>query len=48
MLSDSYTIVYPPLRGDNPRALASELSKVWMDKEWYNYYTSDFFEITPI
>ena len=32
MLSNSYTIVCPPVRGDNPRALASGLSPVQADK----------------
>ena len=32
MLSNSYTMVCPPVRGDNPRALASGLSYVQVDK----------------
>ena len=28
----------PPVRGDNPRALASGLSDVQVDKQWYNYF----------
>ena len=28
----------PPVRGDNPRALASGLSYVQVDNPWYNYY----------
>ena len=31
-LSNSYTMACPPVRGDNPRALASELSYVHVDK----------------
>ena len=31
-LSNSYTIGCPPVRGDNPRALASGLSYVQVDK----------------
>ena len=32
MLCNSYTMGCPPVRGDNPRALASGLSYVQMDK----------------
>ena len=32
ILSNSYTMGCPPVRGDNPRALASGLSYVQMDK----------------
>ena len=31
-LSNSYTMACPPVRGDNPRALASGLSYVQVDK----------------
>ena len=31
-LRDSYTVGCPPVRGENPRALASGLSYVQMDK----------------
>ena len=31
-LGDSYTMACPPVRGDNPRALASGLSYVQVDK----------------
>ena len=31
-------MVCPPVRGDNPRALASGLSLVQADKPWYNYF----------
>ena len=34
----TYTMVCPPVRGDNPRALASGLSPVQADKPWYNYF----------
>ena len=30
----------PPVRGDNPRALASGLSYVKVDNPWYNYFIS--------
>ena len=30
----------PPVRGDNPQALASRLSSVQADKPWYNYFTT--------
>ena len=32
LLSNSYTMCCPPVRGDNPRALASGLSYVQVDK----------------
>ena len=32
MLSNSYTMGCPPVRGDNPRASASELSYAQVDK----------------
>ena len=32
MLCNSYTMGCPPVRGDNPRVLASELSYVKVDK----------------
>ena len=31
-LRNNYTMAYPPVRGDNPRALASELSYVLVNK----------------
>ena len=37
-LSNSYTMGGPPVRGDNPRALASGLSYVQVDIPWYNYF----------
>ena len=37
-LRNSYTMGCPPVRGDNPRALASGLSYVQMDNPWYNYF----------
>ena len=37
-LSNSYTMGCPPVRGDNPRALASGLSYVKVDNPWYNYF----------
>ena len=37
-ISNSYTIGCPPVRGDNPRALASGLSYVQVVKKWYNYF----------
>ena len=33
----SNTTICPPVLGDNPRALASGLSPVQVDKPWYNY-----------
>ena len=35
-ISNSYTMGCPPVRGDNPRALASGLSYVQVDNPWYN------------
>ena len=32
LICNSYTMGCPPLRGDNPRALASELSYIQVDK----------------
>ena len=32
------TMVCPAVRRDNPRALASRLSPVQVDKPWYNYF----------
>ena len=37
-LSNSYTMGCPPVRGDNPQALASGLSYVQADNPWYNYF----------
>ena len=37
-LSNNYTMGCPPVRGDNPRALASGLSSVQVDNQWYNYF----------
>ena len=37
-LSNSYTMGCPPVRGDNPRALASGFSYIQVDKTWYNYF----------
>ena len=37
-LSDSYTMGCPPVRGDNPRALASGLSPRTGGQTWYNYF----------
>ena len=34
------TMVCPPVRGDDPRAVASVLSHVKVDKPWYNINTS--------
>ena len=39
-LSKSYTMGCPPVRGDNPRALASELSYVQVDKHGITIYTT--------
>ena len=37
-LSNSYTMACPPVRGDNPRALASGLSYVHVDKHGITIY----------
>ena len=37
MVSNSYTLVCPPVQGDNSQALVSGLSPVQVDKPWYNY-----------
>ena len=37
MVSNSYTMVCPPVSGDNPQALVSGLSPGQVDKPWYNY-----------
>ena len=39
-LSNSYTMACPPVRGDNPRALASGLSYVKVDKHGITIYTT--------
>ena len=39
-LSDSYTMGYLPVRGDNPRALASGLSYVLVDRHGMPFYTT--------
>ena len=36
--STSYTMCCPPVREDNPRALASGLSYVQADNPWYNHF----------
>ena len=36
--SNSYTMGCPPVRGDNPRALASGLSYVQVDNPWCKYF----------
>ena len=40
IISNSYTMGCPPVRRDNPRALASGLSYVQVDNPWYNYFIS--------
>ena len=37
---NSYTMGCRPVRGDNPRAIASGLSYVQVDNPWYNFYTT--------
>ena len=37
-LSNSYTMGCPPVRGDNPQALAGGLSYVQADNPWFNYF----------
>ena len=39
-ISNSYTMGCPPVRGDNPRALASGLSCVKVDKHGITIYTT--------
>ena len=39
-ISNSYTMGCPPVRGDNPRALAGGLSYVLVDKLFYTTYIS--------
>ena len=39
-ISTSYTMGCPPVRGDNPRALASGLSYVQVDKHGITHYTT--------
>ena len=40
MLCNSYTMGCSPVRGDNPRALASGLSYVQVDKHGNYFYTT--------
>ena len=40
MVYRSYTTARPPVLGDNPRALASELSPIQTDIPWLNYFTT--------
>ena len=42
---NSYTMVCPPVRGYNPRALASGLSPVQMDNHWYNYFHTIYISV---
>ena len=37
-ICNSYTMGCPPVRGDNPQALASGLSYAQVDNPWYNYF----------
>ena len=37
-MSTSYTMGCPPVREDNPQALASGLSYVQVDNPWYDYF----------
>ena len=37
-MSNIYTMVCPPVGGDNPRALVSGLSPVQVEKPWYNFF----------
>ena len=34
-----------PVRGDNPRALASGLSPVQMNNHWYNYFYTIYISV---
>ena len=38
LIFNNYTMVFSPVRGDKPRALASGLSPVQSDNPWYNYF----------
>ena len=38
ILSNSFTMGCPPVRGNNPRALARGLSYEQADHSWYNYF----------
>ena len=40
VIRNSYTMGCPPVRGDNPRALASGLSYVQVDKHGITIYTT--------
>ena len=42
---NSYTMVWPPVCGDNPQALASGLSPVEMENHGINQYTTYTFNI---
>ena len=42
-ISNSYTMGCPPVRGDNPRALASGLSYVHVDKHGITFLYHNFF-----
>ena len=35
----------PPVRGDNPRALASGLSYVQADNPWYNFFYTTYISV---
>ena len=48
-ISDSYTMVCPPVRRDNLRALSRVLSPVQADKPWYmyNYFYTSLIGVDP-
>ena len=39
LLYNSYTTFFPPVRGDNPQALANGLFPEQVDKPLFNYFT---------
>ena len=45
VISNSYTMGCPPVRGDNPRALASGLSYEQVDNPWYNYFYTTYISV---
>ena len=47
-ICNSYTMACPPLRGDNPRALASGLSYVQVDKHGITILYHLHHEIFPV
>ena len=46
-LSNSYTMGCPPVRGDNPRALANGLSYVQVDKHDITIFNTTYISVEP-